>query len=76
VVAAAAILSIAIYIPQLPVGGLAWTVHPPVSISALGVFALGLVAFVALLWAYGSSGQSSPAVETLPQSRELVGLAR
>jgi hypothetical protein len=76
VVAAAAIISLVVYVPQFPIGSLPGTLHPQVSALALGVFALGLVGFVALLWAYGSSGQSSPAVETLPQSRELMGLAR
>ena len=76
VVAAAATISLVVYVPQFPIGSLPWTLHPQVSAFALGVFASGLVAFVALLWAYGSSGQSSPAVETLPQSRELMGLAR
>jgi hypothetical protein len=76
VVAASAIISLVVYVPQFPIGSLPWTLHPQVSAFALGIFALGLVAFVALLWAYGSSGQSSPTVETLPQSRELVGRAR
>ena len=76
VVAASAVISLVVYVPQFPIGSLPWTLHPQVSAFALGIFALGLVAFVALLWAYGSSRQSSPAVETLPQSRDVVGLAR
>lgn len=76
VVAASAIISLVVYVPQLPNQNLPWSLHPHVGASALGVFAMGLVAFVALLWGYGSSRQSSPAVETLPQSRDVVGLAR
>ena len=76
VVAASAVISLVVYVPQFPIEGFPWTLHPQVNGFALGIFALGLVAFVALLWAYGSSRQSSPAVETLPQSRDVASLSR